>query len=936
MVRTSLAVNALRAAIEDPSGLSDRLVDRLRLAHDASHFLLHPAALATPTTVEQVRDLMRATARAGGVLTFRSGGTSLSGQAVTDGVLVDTRRYFRSVEVLDGGLRVRVQPGATLRQVNARLAPFGRKLGPDPASEVACTIGGIVANNSSGMTCGIEQNSYCTLDSALIVLPSGTTIDTAANDASERLRVREPLLFEGLCRLRDRVRHNPKSVRTIRERFAIKNTMGYSLNAFVDFDDPISILAHLIVGSEGTLAFLAEATFHTVPVLSQATTGLLVFESLAPAAAALPALLETGPSAAELLDAAALRVAQQDADATDELRRIDVDRHAALLVEYRAESADALAAADGVAHRLASSLPLATPAEFTTERRKREQLWHMRKNLYAAIAAARPTGTNALLEDVAVPVPKLLATCGRLVELFAEHGYENSAIFGHARDGNLHFTLIERFDDPGCLQRYQRFTDDLVDLVLGQGGSLKAEHGTGRMMAPYVRRQYGDELYDVMWELKWLFDPAGILNPGVVLSDDPAAHLRHLKATPASDPEVDRCVECGYCEPVCPSRDLTTTPRQRIVLRREWVRAKQVGERQVARELERGFGYDVVDTCAVDAMCQTACPVLINTGDLVKRLRAQRHGRLERSGWLLAARHWAGATRIAAIALSVAKKVPSPLVTSSLTLARRLFGPESVPLWSGDLPRGGHPRPRVDVEERPAAVFFPSCLGQLFAPARGGLGVSSAFLEICRRAGVNVMTPPGVGGLCCGTPWASKGLGGGYGQMRDKTMSALLEATGDAGLPVLCDASSCTEGMRQLADGNGGKQRLRVVDVVDYVAEELLPCLTIRQRLPALSLHPTCASTRLGSNVAMLAVANAIADEVVVAADWGCCGFAGDRGLLRPELTSAATRGESAEVGERHFNAYASCNRTCEIGMTRATGHEYQHIIELVELLSRP
>jgi D-lactate dehydrogenase len=696
------------------------------------------------------------------------------------------------------------------------------------------------------------------------------------------------------------------------------------------------MLAHLIVGSEGTLAFVAEVTFRTVPVLSHAATGLLVFDSLSRAAGALPALIETGPVAVELLDAASLRVAQRDAQAGDELRRIDVARHAALLVEYRAESAAALAATQESADRLVSSLPLAAPAEFTVDRRERARLWHVRKNLYAAVAADRPTGTNALLEDVAVPAPNLLATCDGLVALFAEHGYDNSAIFGHARDGNLHFTLIERFDEPSCLERYQRFTDGLVDLVLGQGGSLKAEHGTGRMMSPYVRRQYGDELYDVMWELKRLFDPAGILNPGVVLSDDETAHLRHLKVTPASDPEVDRCVECGYCEPVCPSRDLTTTPRQRIVLRREWARAKLAGEAQVARELERAFDYDVVDTCAVDAMCQTACPVLINTGDLVKRLRVQRHGLLERGAWRLAARHWAGATRMAAAALTVAKKLPSPLVSSSLGLARTLLGPESMPMWSADLPRGGYPRPTAPTRMRPAAVFFPSCLGQLFAPAPGALGASGAFLEICRRAGTSVMTPAGVGGLCCGTPWASKGLVAGYQQMRDKTLSALLEATGDAGTPVVCDASSCTEGLRHIAEANGAEPPLRVVDVVDYLAEELLPRLTIRRRLASLSLHPTCASTRLGSNDALLTVAHAIADEVVVAADWGCCGFAGDRGLLRPELTAAATSAESAAIRERRFDAYASCNRTCEIGMTRATGREHQHIIELVELLSRP
>lgn len=914
----------LEAAV--PGGVRTRAVDRLQLAHDASHYLLHPSAVVTPADAEQVAALLRHSHRTGTSLTFRSGGTSLSGQAVTDQLLVDTRRHFRALDVLDEGRRVRVQPGVVLRQVNARLAPYGRKLGPDPASESACTVGGVVANNSSGMTCGTAHNTYRTLDSVLLVLPSGTVLDTGAPDADDRLRATEPGLHAGLLRLRDRVRGNPDSVRRIRAQYAMKNTMGYGVNAFLDHDTPAALLTRLVVGSEGTLAFVAAATFRTVPVLRHAATGLLVFDTLGAAMAAMPALVAAGPAAVELLDAAALRVAQADPRADAALRGLAVREHAALLVEWQESEPEALAGRVAQARPVLAELPLTAPARLSGEASARAALWHIRKGLYAAVAGARPSGTTALLEDVAVPVGALADTCAALADLFARHRYEQSVIFGHAKDGNLHFMLNERFSHGAAPARYADFTEEMVDLVLGHGGTLKAEHGTGRVMAPYVRRQFGDELYEVMRELKTLCDPAGVLNPGVLLSDDPEVHMRHLKTVPAVEEEVDRCVECGYCEPVCPSRDLTTTPRQRIVLRREIAAARADGDLALAGELASAYDYDAVQTCAVDGMCATACPVLINTGDLVRRLRAEEHGKVVEAGWRAAANRWGTATRGMARGLDLAGALPPGLPEAVTRAARAVLGDERVPQWRRDLPRGGtvrRPRP----VEQPDAVFVPSCLGTLFAPAEGGTGVAAALLTLADRAGVRLLVPDGVAGMCCGTPWSSKGLTAGYRALRDRVPPALRAATRDGALPLVSDATSCTEGFAKLVADSGG---LRVVDAVAYVADELLPRLTVRRRLGSLALHPTCSSIRLGLDDALLTVARAVADEVVVPDGWQCCGFAGDRGLLHPELTASATRAEAAAVGQRPFDGYASVNRTCELGMVRATGQPYRHLLELL------
>jgi D-lactate dehydrogenase len=872
---------------------------------------------------------MRACARLGVPLTFRGGGTSLSGQALSDSVLVDTRTDFQGVEVLDAGRRVRVQPGVTVRTVNAHLAPHRRRLGPDPASEGACTVGGVIANNSSGMQCGTELNAYHTVESMVIVLPSGTVLDSASPDAARRLATSEPDLYDGLLALRERIRADASAVATLRRLFAIKNTMGYGLNAFLDHDEPLEILVRLMVGSEGTLGFVASVVFRTVEVLPAAATGLLIFDDLRSAAEAVPDVSAGGVATVELLDAASLRVAQADPACPRQIRGLDVrrlgaDGAAALLVELQAATPDELGDLTRKADHVLSALPRCSVGELTTDAAERAALWRTRKGLYSAVAWARPTGTNALLEDVAVPAARLGELARGLTGLFSDHGYEGSVIFGHARDGNLHFLLNERFDSPALLRRYEAFTIDLVDLVLGLDGTLKAEHGTGRIMTPFVERQYGPSLTDAMRELKRLVDPRALLNPGSVLSDDDGLWLRDLKTAHPVEAEVDRCVECGFCEPVCPSRDLTTTPRQRIVLRREMAAAAARGDRALLDQLAADYEYDGVQTCAADGMCGLACPVRIDTGDLTRRLRARGTSAGSERLWAFSADHWGAATRIGSAALTAADRAPSPVPVAVSRAARRVAGEEAVPLYDPVLSGGGPPRPDLGGDEA-HAVLFAACIGTLFDG-----GATQALVRMCERTGVRLQTPPSLNALCCGTPWKSKGHLTGYERMRSRVRAALDAATDGGRLPVVVDASSCADGLRYLVADAG----LTVVDCLDFVADQVAPRLRITGPVGSVVIHPTCSTDALGSTDALLRLARLVSQDVHVPVAWGCCAFAGDRGLLHPELTAAATAPEAAEVGALETSrdtAYVSANRTCEIGMTKATGRLYRHMLELLD-----
>lgn len=907
-------------------------ITRYAMAHDASHYLMIPSGVATPATIEEVRDLFTWARDQHQAITFRSGGTSLSGQASSTAVLVDSRRHFRDVRVSDNGRLVSCQPGATVRQVNARLARHGRKIGPDPASEIACTIGGVVANNSSGMLCGITENTYQTLDSLIAVLPSGTILDTSAPDASAQFRVNEPAIYDGLRTLRARLLSSPSAVATIRRLFAMKNTMGYSVNALLDFTDPVDILAHLIVGSEGTLAFVAEATYRTIPVLPHVATTLLVFSNLEEAAAAVPLLVKCGFATVELLDAESLRVAQHLHDVPAEVAAVNVREHAALLVELHDADSDALTRRMQDAMAALSGLPLTTTPHLTRDSTERAALWHLRKGLYTSVAGARPSGTTALLEDIVVPLERLAEVCKGLQQLFAAYNYERSVIFGHAKDGNIHFMLNEHFDDPNSLDRYQRFTRDMIELVLTLGGSLKAEHGTGRIMAPFMREQYGDEITDMMYEIKALIDPANLLNPGVLLNEDPASYLGHLKTSATVQPEVDKCVECGYCEPTCPSKDLTLTPRQRIVLQRDIQSALNDGDTALAKELTAAYDYDGIQTCAADGMCQIACPVGINTGDLVRKLRAEKASPLTSMVWSLAAKHWGTLTRTASTTLDIVHALPAPLTRAATTTGRSILGSDNIPTAPPSLPKGGSPRQASQTEPNADIVFFPSCMGAMFAPAEGGMGSAAAFLELAKRAGINVYVPDGIDDTCCGTPWKSKGHTAGYDTTQTRTLTLLQLASENWTIPIVSDGASCTEGLHVLIPDNA---RDRIVDSVAYTAAHILPKLLVGRPMPSLTLHPTCSTSRLGINRALETIGRAIAREVVIPEEWGCCAFAGDRGLLHPELTASATHAEAAEVTNRPTSAYCSANRTCELGMTEATGKTYLHILELLESATR-
>jgi len=904
-----------------------RAIDLVRFASDASPYRLLPKAVVMAHDTADVAKVFRFARERGIPVTLRSAGSSLNGQAQGDGILVDVRRHWGGVEVLDEGARVRVRPGTVLGHANRVLARHGTRLGPDPASTDVATVGGVIANNSGGMRCGVTEDSYSTLRSLTFVLPSGTVIDTAAPDAEQRLAREEPELAAGLEAIRDELRADRELVELIERKFRIKNTMGYRLCAFLDADTPAEIFRRLLVGSEGTLAFVAEAVFETVRDGALVTTALLPFEDIDAAAAPVPGLVAAGARAVELMMATTLHVARNSfPDMPEEWEQIPFDA-GMLLVELRSDDEDELARKEAEALRVLAEHPPLAPPVFTRDAELTHKWWTVREGMFGLVGRMRPPENSLITEDVCVP-PERIAECAKdLQALLAEHGFL-PGVAGHASAGNLHFMLTPAFGNEGELERYERFIAALAELILDRyGGSLKAEHGTGINMAPFVEREWGPKATELMWRVKQLADPGGVLAPGVVLNRDPEVHLRNLKSNPPIEEVANHCVECGFCEPVCPSRHITTTPRQRIVVRREM--ARQPEGSPVLAALLAEYEYDAIETCAADGTCRLACPVAIDTGKLVKELRARQHGPRAEAAARAAAERWDLVERASRASLAAGDAVTRHAGTKPLRAVsgalRAALGSELVPGWPREMPAPAPARLPPTRREGAAAVYLPACINRIFGRPRGaadGPGVVQAMVLVSERAGLPLWIPDDVAGNCCGVPFSSKGFPDAHERMAARTAEAIRDWTADGALPLVTDASSCAHGLRE--DG------VEVLDSVDWLHDHALPRLD-PTRVPLAAVHPTCSVRHMATARKLESLVAALAEEVAMPAVPACCGMAGDRGLLHPELPATAVRRDGTPLAA----ACVSTNRTCELGLHSVTGRPWVSAAELAEAATR-
>ncbi|MDR1860182.1 MAG: FAD-binding oxidoreductase [Bacteroidales bacterium] len=909
---------------------------RLSWGTDAGFYRFIPQAVIQTATEAEVSGVVRAAARHGIPLTFRAAGTSLSGQAATDSVLAVAGKHWEHCTVLENGNAIRLQPGITGMRVNEILRPYGRKFAPDPASINSAMVGGIVMNNASGMSCSIRQNSYRMLRSARLILADGTLLDTGDPASREAFRASHPAFIRRIITLRDAVRADAALAERIRKKYSIKNVTGLSINPFLDFDEPFDIITHLIVGSEGTLAFLAEATMDTAIAYPCQASAMLFFADALTASKAVIALKQAPVTAVEFFDRKALRCVENVPDALPQLKLLPASA-AALLVKTEAVDRQTLQQHNTVATATLSAFKALFPVEFTDVPAEYEKFWTMRAGIFPSVGGMRPPGTTCLIEDVAFPMEALAEATLELQQILERNGYPDAVIYGHALDGNYHFIINQSFDSAAAVAQYERLMHEVVDLVVNKyDGSLKAEHGTGRNMAPFVEKEWGVKAFRLMREIKQLFDPQGILNPGVIFNDDPRCFVKNFKPLPAIHPLIDKCIECGFCEINCLSCGFTLSSRQRIVASREIARLTASGETPaILKQLRRQFRYAGNTTCAGDGLCATSCPVGINVGDFIHELRRiENERRPVRSRiWKWTAAHFGAVHSLVEAALGMAgivHKLSGSRAVNALGATLHAVSSGHFPLWTASLPAKNRPAKQTAPTNTPLrAVYFPSCLNQMMGASPDtpdSIPLMQKTVNLLNKAGYCVIFPENMRQLCCGTIWESKGLPDSATQKSQQLETALLKASDNGKYPVLCDQSPCLYRMRKTLS-----PKLQLFEPVEFIDRFLLERLNFHPSDEPVSIHATCSTIKMGLKPTLLKIAQMCSSQVITPEEVGCCGFAGDKGFFQPELNKYGLRKLRPQLEQAGVTAGYSNSRTCEIGLSDNGGVPYMSIVYLVD-----
>jgi D-lactate dehydrogenase len=910
---------------------------RLAYGVDASFYRLVPQLVLILDNEAEVVRVIKAAAQAKLPVTFRAAGTSLSGQAQSDSILIMLTNNWRDHDIVDLGLKIKLGPGVIGADANKYLLPYGRKIGPDPASINTCKIAGIAANNASGMCCGVAQNSYHTLDSIRLVLHDGSVLDTADKVSISAFKASHKKFLAQLHTLATQTRSDEQLSALIKHKYRLKNTTGYAINALIDFKDPIDILAHLMIGSEGSLGFISSITYNTVIEHKYRASSIVFFPDMQTTCSAVSALADAKVAAVELMDRRALASVSDMKGLPEFIKTLDKNV-GALLIETRAANQQLLTEQIADLECLLNDFEQSNVIKFTDVASEYSQLWAIRKGTFPAVGAVRETGTTVIIEDVAFPVEQLADAVAKLQGLFEKYHYDEAIIFGHALDGNLHFVFTQDFSTKSEVDRYQAFMDDVCQLVaVDYQGSLKAEHGTGRNMAPFIELEWGQAGFSLMQQIKALFDPNNLLNPGVIMNDDPLAHIKNLKNLPAANDIVDKCIECGFCEPVCPSKGLSLTPRQRITTYREISRLTTSGDNpHLLNELEKDFDYLGIDTCAATGLCADRCPVGINTGDLIRELRHDKHTKYQGVSKKLA-NNFASIEKMTRVSLAIAgfsQRLLGNKAMGGLTGTVRKLSVNTIPLWNKYLPSKASYQPKVISNSnksnvKPKVVYIPSCASRSMGQAVDATeqrSLTEVTYAVLTKAGFDIISPDFTG-ECCGMPFNSKGMFTEAQQKRSALLSKLTELSEHGQYPILIDTSPCKS---MLLENTATTENLSIYEPVGFVADILAEHLAFQQLTDTIMLHVTCSSRRMGLADKMEQLAKLCSDNVVIPEHIQCCGFAGDKGFTTPELNENALATLKAQVPSGCSAGYSN-SRTCEIGLSHHAGIDYQSIMYLVD-----
>lgn len=894
---------------------------------DAGFYRKLPKIVIRTASEEEVSKLLKIANEEKVPVTFRAAGTSLSGQAITDSVLLVAGKNWERYEVSPDGSTITLQPGLIGERVNEILKPYGRIFSPDPASKKSAMVGGIVMNNASGMNCGTHANSDRILLSMRIVMADGTVLDTGDESSREAFKRSHPTFIAKIEELRDRIAADKELSDRIKYKYSIKNVTGLNIYPFVMFTDPFDIIAHLMVGSEGTLGFGSLFRMSTGHLYKHSASAMLYFKDMREACRAVVALKKGPVHSAEMLDKKSLSSVN---DTTGE-------GLTAILTETKADSKEELEHNIKAITDILKQFELFVPARFTDKPEEYSKYWAIRSGIFPSVGGTRPLGTTVLIEDVAFHIEDLPDATSDLAEMLVRHGYDDACIYGHAFEGNYHFVLSQSFETEAEVNRYRDLMLDVKKLVVDKyDGSLKAEHGTGRNMAPFVESEWGAKAYGIMKEVKQLFDPQNLINPGVIFNDDPECYIKGIKPMPITNEHVNKCIECGFCEVNCVTCGFSLSSRQRIVIQREISRLRATGEEpeRLARLVSQ-FAYYGNETCAGDGLCSTSCPMNINVGEMIHDLRAESlpKGSLGYKVGDFAARRLNAIEGALRPVLSLAGVAQSIIGDKATAAVGRTLHKAGLPQWTPAMPSAHYGKSYDIKPSEKKVVYFPSCINQTMGRSKQGglkLDLVDEMVQFLQKAGWEVIFPAGMKKLCCGMIWDSKGMPEiGMRKLRELE-DALYEASSNGRYPVMCDQSPCLARMRK------NITKMKLYEPVEFIYDYVADSLEFTQTDEPIAVHITCSTRKMGLGEKLISLAKKCSTKVIVPEEIGCCGFAGDKGFTHPEVNSYALRKLKPQLEAAGVKRGFSNSRTCEIGLSTNSGIPYQSIVYLVDECTKP
>ncbi len=902
---------------------------------DAGFYRLVPKLVVRAKDENEVARLMTVASRLNVPVTFRAAGTSLSGQSVSDSVLVVAGKHWEDYSIGEGAETITLQPGVIGAKVNEYLKPFKRKFGPDPASIKSAMVGGIVMNNASGMSCGTHANSDRTLIDARIVFVDGTVLDTADPQSRNQFANTHAEMLSQIEMLRDEVLSDPELTERIRHKYSIKNVTGLNILPLITFTDPIDILLHCMVGSEGTLAFVSQVTMKTLPVSPLEADAMVYFQDMAEACRAVIAIKNLPVSAAEMLDKRSLASVNAG----------EIEGLTAVLIQTQAQNQHDLADNVKLITDTLKSFDTYGTVQFTTDHHEYGKFWAIRSGIFPTVGGMRKPGTTCLIEDVAFHIEDLADAVTDLSKILDKYEYEDSCIYGHALEGNFHFIINQSFSSDKEVERYKSMINEVGELVVKKyDGSLKAEHGTGRNMAPYVEYEWGAKAFNIMKRLKNIFDPDNLLNPGVIFNEDPECCFKNFKALPILSPghgapeemhpayaKLNKCIECGFCEVNCVSCGFTLSSRTRIVLQREMARLESTGENpELLKRLKEQYSYYGAQTCAADGLCSISCPMGINVADLTHEVRRQN---MSKSGYKVgayAANHFHGVKNAVRGVLRVAGLGHAVLGSKGMSAMAKGIHALGAPLWTPAFPKAYNASRNIrtnGAEKELKVVYFPSCLNQAMGIDKSSKGLkplAEEMTELLQKAGYQVIMPERMDSLCCGTIWESKGMPDIAEKKVKELEEALFKASEGGRYPVVCDQSPCLHRMK------ANISKVKLYEAAEFIWTFLKDRLTFTMTDTPVALHLTCSTRIMKLDKIVYDLACLCSSEVFIPEGVGCCGFAGDKGMTHPELNKYALRKLGAQLAEKNIKVGYSNSRTCEIGLQTNSGVPYRSIVYLV------